>query len=323
MTKIHEAVLSGRFPSAPALARELEVSPRTVQRDIEYMRDMLGARIEYDASRHGYYYADQGVALPAARLSEGELVSLLVGTKVLGQYEGTPFEADLKRAFNRISESLPEEVSVHLGELASVMSFNVTCPRPADLALFGRLTEAIKDGERLRIEYSSLSRSETRTREIDPYRLACVDGAWYLAAYCHLRREIRLFVPDRILAFEETGHSFAVPKDFDFEDYMRGAFGVMRGGKRRRVRLRFTGMAARYVPERRWHPSQSLKTSVDSCELEMTVSGLDAVARWVMSFGGECEVLAPKELKASVIEGHEAGIRRNRRRAGRERTLNG
>jgi predicted DNA-binding transcriptional regulator YafY len=53
MTRIHSAILSGGFPSAPAIARELEVSPRTVQRDIEYMRDMLGARIEYDASRHG------------------------------------------------------------------------------------------------------------------------------------------------------------------------------------------------------------------------------------------------------------------------------
>jgi predicted DNA-binding transcriptional regulator YafY len=260
--------------------------------------------------RHGYYYTDDGVALPATRLSEGELVSLLVGTKVLAQYEGTPFETDLKRAFNRIVESLPEEVSVHLGELASVMSFNVTCPRPADLALFVRLTDAVRRNQRLHITYAGL-RGKATERVIDPYKMASVDGAWYLAAFCHLRSEVRLFVPDRILDAEDTGQVFAAPKDFDFNEYMRGAFGVMRGGRRRRVRLRFTGMAARYVPERRWHSSQRLKTSTDSCELEMTVAGLDAVARWVMSFGGECKVLAPEKLRTKVVDGHRAGLGRN------------
>lgn len=320
--RIHEEIGSGGCPSAPELARLIEVSSRTIQRDIEYMRGPLGMKIEYDAVSHGYFYLKDGVELPAPRLTEGELVAVLVGTKVLAQYAGTPFEADLRRAFARMAELMPEEASLHLGELADATAFAVTAPRPAELKLFRKLVGAVRRKRRLRIVYASLSGGRTTARVVDPYKLACVNAAWYLVAHCHTRKEVRLFVPDRIREVEETGGTFRLPKGFDFEEYMKGAFGVMRGGRRRRVRLRFTGLAASYVPERVWHSTQKVTRKVtpkagatsDECVLEMTVTGLDAVARWVMSFGGECEVLAPEDLRASVVEGLRAGVRRNRRR---------
>lgn len=315
MGQIDSAIRSGGFPNARGLAGEIEVSARTVQRDIEYMRDVLGAPIEYDPTKHGYYYTRAGYTLPAARLTEGELVSILVASKVLNQYAGTPFEADLRRAFVRITSMLSGEVCVHLNELAEATAFGVTAPRPADLELFQKLTDAVRRRRRLRIVYASLSGARASERTIDPYKMACLDGAWYLVAFCHRRREVRLFVPDRIVDVTETGARFARPRGFDFEQYMARSFGVMRGGKPRRVRLRFTGMAARFVPERKWHSTQVVKRSGDTTVLEMTVTGLDDVARWVMSFGGECQVLAPGELREKVMEGFRSGVRVYRRRS--------
>ena len=311
LTRIHEGIGSGCFPSAPRLADEIEVSPRTIQRDIEFMRDQLGMQIEYDAVKHGYFYPRDGYELPAPRLREGELVALLVGTKVLEQYAGTPFEADLRRAFGRMAVMLPDEVAVHMGELADATAFRVTAPMPAELALFGKLTSAAQRRKRLRIVYASLSSGRTTRRKVDPYRMVCVDGAWYLVAHCHRRGEVRLFVPDRMREVAEMGEGFRAPKDFDLAEYMKGSFKVMRGGRPRRVRLRFTGMAATYVPERKWHSTQSVKAHGKTVDLEMTVTRLDEVAAWVMSFGGDCEVLAPEELRRKVVGGLRAGSRRN------------
>ncbi len=91
---------------------------------------------------------------------------------------------------------------------------------------------------------------------------------------------------------------------------MSGAFKVMRGGgKPRKVRLLFTGRLARYAGERRWHPTQKVSWRGNDCILEMTVTALDELAAWVMSFGGECAVLAPRELRDLVVEGHRRGAR--------------
>lgn len=176
LMRIHEEIRSGRYPSAPRLASLIEVSPRTVQRDIEYMLGPLGMRIEYNPAKHGYHYLQDGVELPAPRLGEGELVAVLVGTKVLAQYAGTPFEANLRRAFARMEKILPEEVSLRVTDLADAADFSVTAPRAADIELFRRLIAAVRRRRRLSVVYESLSGGKTTSRVVDPYRMACVNA---------------------------------------------------------------------------------------------------------------------------------------------------
>jgi len=311
---IDDALRAPSAPTAGALADALEVSARTIHRDIGYMRDVFRAPIVYDPDERGFRYVDDGFALPAPKLTRGELVSMLVASRALEQYAGTPFEADLRRAFEKIEELLPEEVSCSVRELASATSFRFTAPRACDLERFARLTKAVRQRRRLRIVYESASRGKTSGRTVDPYHLTSRDGAWYLLAYCHQRKQVRMFVPDRMQLVEETGESFHLPEEFDPEQYMAGAFRTMRGGRRVRVKLEFTGLAARLVPERLWHTSQKVTRRADgSVRLEMTVTGLDEVAGWVMSWGGECRVLAPAKLRRDVVDGLTAGLKRNRK----------
>ena len=119
---IDQAVRAGRWPNARTLAEQLEVQPRTIRRDIAYMRDQLRAPLEFDAARHGFYYTEPAYRLPYFQMTEGELVALLLAERLLGQYRGTPFEQDLHRAFARITQLLPESVSVRLDALADCLS---------------------------------------------------------------------------------------------------------------------------------------------------------------------------------------------------------
>jgi len=95
MIRIHQALQSGKYPNASKLAREMEVSTKSIHRDLEFMRDRLGLPLEYDGSRFGYFYTQEVSSFPTMQVTEGELFALLVAEKALQQYRGTNFEKPL------------------------------------------------------------------------------------------------------------------------------------------------------------------------------------------------------------------------------------
>ena len=86
MMKIHQAIQSGEFPNTTKLAEQLEVSTKSIQRDIEFMRDRFELPLEYNKARNGYFYSQEVSAFPTLQITEGELFALLVAEKALQQY---------------------------------------------------------------------------------------------------------------------------------------------------------------------------------------------------------------------------------------------
>ena len=109
---IDEAIRSGSFPSIKQLASGCEVTRRTIERDIEYLRDMYQAPIEYDNVKRGYYYSEPNFFIKSVMLTEGELFSIALFDNLLEQFRNTPIEAALRRIFAKIVKSMPERVSV-------------------------------------------------------------------------------------------------------------------------------------------------------------------------------------------------------------------
>src|SRR5437762_1843215 len=95
MLRIHAAIQSGKYPNASVLAKELDVSTKSVHRDLDFMRDRLILPLEWDGSQRGYHYTGKVSAFPAVQISEGEIVALVVAEKALQQYRGTSFEKPL------------------------------------------------------------------------------------------------------------------------------------------------------------------------------------------------------------------------------------
>jgi predicted DNA-binding transcriptional regulator YafY len=143
IARIDQAIRAGRWPNASTLARELEVSARTVQRDIEFLRDRLQAPLEFDAVRNGYRYTSPDYRLPFFRLTEGELVALFLAEKVLRQHRGTPYESDLRLAFSRLARGLAGEVTIDLATLGEALSVTPTVVAEQDLATFRTLSAAV------------------------------------------------------------------------------------------------------------------------------------------------------------------------------------
>src|SRR6516162_10171740 len=88
MMRMHQRLKAGRYPNCRKLAEELEVSSKTVQRDIDFMRYRLGLPIEYDQLHFGFYYTEPVANFPTIEISQGELVALYIGQRALAQYKG-------------------------------------------------------------------------------------------------------------------------------------------------------------------------------------------------------------------------------------------
>ncbi|RJR52776.1 MAG: WYL domain-containing protein [Desulfobacteraceae bacterium] len=209
---IHNQVKAGKYPNTPKLASSLEVNTRTIQRDVEFLRDMLRAPLEYSRVKNGYYYTSP-FEMPHLNLTEGEQVALFLGQKLLLQCAGTPLEEPIRNAFTKICLCLPQGVSVDMDSLEQVVSFDVQPLRGDEQKLAGTyhfLTRAIENRRSLHIHYYTVSRDELTLRKVDPYHLRYFQGAWYLIAYCHFCQEVRTFALDRIRRLEVLEETFQV-----------------------------------------------------------------------------------------------------------------
>jgi predicted DNA-binding transcriptional regulator YafY len=305
MMRMHARLKSGRYPNCRKLADELEVSSKTVQRDIDFMRYRLGLPIEYDQLHFGFYYTEPVSSFPNIEISEGELIALYIGQKALAQYKGTSFEAPLSTAFRKITDGLRDTISVTWSDLDSAISFRSTGRAVADVHLFEQLSHAVFKQIEVRFEYKKPGAACYEQRYVQPYHLGCVENLWYLFAFDLDRRGLRTFALPRIRNVRVSKTKFRRPIDFSIGRYLEQSFGVYARPTKTKhnVRISFDTFAAPLVQERQWHPSQKIKSLRNGgAELSMTLSNLEEVERWVLSWGSHADVAGPAELKTQVAK---------------------
>ncbi len=290
----------GRYPNCRQLAEEYQVSSKTIQRDLDYMRYQLDAPIAYSAQHRGYHYTEASYKLPAISIKESDLFAIYLVEKLLEQYQGTPIYHNLCSVFRKIEDSLPEKITMDPGEDSSrftVLPASTTMIAPG---IWETVTSALRLSRRLQVRYQTPG-NPAQVRELDPYHGVRFEGDWYLVAYCALRQEIRTFSLARMMAVEMLADEFAIPADFDFRRLTGSHFGVHWSDALYEVRIWFAAEVAGYVLERRWRPSQKIEEQGDgSLVLSMTVNHLLELKRWVLSWGSAARVLAPEGFRADV-----------------------
>lgn len=301
MMLLHARLKADDFPNCRQIAEELEISAKTIQRDIDFMRDRLGLPIDYNPTRFGFRYSEPVTNFPSISVSEGEITALFVAQKALAQYKGTPFEGPLRSAFRKITDGLKEKVSFSWSELDEVISFRATGASVADLELFETVSRAVLRLVEVECDYQGLRSKSYERRRIRPYHLASLENQWYLFAQDTRVGQLRTFALPRMRKAVLTNKGFRRPPDFSVSQVLRGSFGVFAGVNKYRIRLRFDAFAARLVTERTWHESQRVEQLRDgSAVLKMELGGLEEVERWILSWGSHVKVLGPARLRDMV-----------------------
>lgn len=304
--RIHTAIQSGKYPNASKLAREMEVSSKSIHRDIEFMRDRMELPIEYDGSKFGYYYSGEVGAFPTLQITEGELFALIVAEKALQQYRGTNFEKPLLSAIKKMEQSLPDTISINFAEWEQTISFRTRAEPILDLKIFSALGKATAERQQLELTYRKPGQRDAEKRVVDPYHLGNINGEWFMFGFDYLRNDVRTFVPARIKAMKATGKTFPRPQKFSLEKRLRDSFGVHSAQGEFEIVIRFNERVADYIREKRWHDSQRLVELKDGgVELHLKLSSLYEIERWILGWAGNAVVIKPLELVEMVRKSAE------------------
>lgn len=299
---IDKAVRSGKYPNANKLAAIAEVNPRTIQRDIEYMRDMYRAPLEYDPVRRGYYYTEENFFMKGVPLTEGELFAIALFDPLLNQYKNTPLEKALRAVFSKIIHCLPDKVSVDTGFLNSQVSFIPDQAVNIDIKVFETVFTALRKKQTVSFEYRSLEQSRYSARKADPYHAICQRGNWYFIGYCHERKEPRMFAFSRMRSAVPGKGGYSIPADFDPHVFFDRETGVWASSRiARTVELQFEKEVGTYALDRQWHSTQTVRENKDgSVYVKFTTTQIPEVLRWVLGQGHTVKVLGPRELVKMV-----------------------
>lgn len=297
MHRIFERIRSGDFPNRPTLAREIEVSKKTIYRDIEFMKDFMKLPIKFDVHRRGYHFSSPVSNFPLLKLTEGELFAIFVGEKALEQYVGTPYEKPLRNTFKKFTAGLSGELLFQWSELQNAISFKSIEVNTVDARAFQQLTMAIRQRREITFDYRGLKDIRFKARRAQPYELVSADNQWYLFAFDLKSRGIKKFVPGRMKALHSTKTKFVKPAKFSAAKELENSFGVFSGGKPKTIQILFDGYAAQLIRERNWHPSQRITERRDGkLELCLTLGGFEEIERWLLSWGDRAQVISPPEL---------------------------
>jgi predicted DNA-binding transcriptional regulator YafY len=313
MKFIYDAIKTERRPNCSLLAKKLEISAKTVQRDIDYMRYQLNLPIEYDQERHGFYFTERVAHFPSVHISESELVALLVARKAVERYANTPFQKPLATAFQKLSAGLDGQINFNWQELEHTFDFRPIGIPQQNLAIFETVAAALREERELELQYRKLEAKRPELRRVQPYSLVCIENLWYLRAWDLVRRDLRTFHVGRITQAKKLSHRFKRPAGFDVNESFLDSIGVYIGTEPENVVFRFSGWAATMIGERVWHPSQTIRKRADDVvELKLTVAINPELERWLWSWGDAVEVISPVTLRDRVRASHQRAAVRNR-----------
>ena len=301
MLRIHDELRRGALVNCTKMMNALEVSRKTIVRDIAFMRDQLNLPIEFDPLIQAYRYTHPVNAFPTVHVTEGELLALLVARRALEQYQGTPFHRQLELAFDKLTSGLKDRISFSPADELRAVSFKNIGLGRTDLAVFNALSGAVLRQEEVAFAYRKPGDAKKSARRVRPYHLANRENLWYLIGFDLERGALRTFALPRISDVTVTKATFTRPPDFSPENFFATALGVLGGAGDYRVAIRFAPSVTERVREREWHESQEIRELADGgIELTMRLGALTEVEQWVLGWGAAAEVIGPAELRDSV-----------------------
>lgn len=299
---IDAAIRSGKKFTAKDFAEEFEVDKRTIDRDIEYMRDMLNAPIEFDRDLHSYIYTEENYYIKAVPMSEGELFSVALFDQLLEQYKNTPLEKNLRAIFSKIVSSLPNTVTFDSAFLSGNVTFIPDYAAMIEPKVFETIFSALQNRMTLEFDYRPLQKTTFMHRKIDPYHAVCQKGNWYVIGYCHDKGNVRIFSFSRISAPKKTRARFEIPSTFKPEDFFDKELGIWLSDKNvMQVELLVSKEIGTYALDRYWNSTQKTEQLKDgSVRVTFQTTQIREVLRWVLGQGSTVRVINPPELVEMV-----------------------
>ncbi len=297
---------AGKSYAVSDLSKMFGTSRRTIFRDLKELQ-AIGVPFHYDA-RTGGYTIEPEFFLPPVDLSLQEALGLLLLAHKTRDQIQTPFKNSVLWAALKIENNLPARIRQYCNTALQNISTRPCAQAPVTHSAgldktFAQLQQAIVKKRKVNIRYHSLFEGTIIDVELSPYHLLYNKRAWYVLGRSSLHKSVRTFKLNRIRELTTTQRCFVDGEKFDVYDYIGRAWSMIPEGRIYNIKLRFLPKVANNVAEVQWHSTQKVVRNSDgSATVEFRVDGLGEITWWILGYGDQVQVLAPKELRKKVLE---------------------
>jgi predicted DNA-binding transcriptional regulator YafY len=283
-----------RYWSGADLSERLEVTPRTLRRDVDRLRS-LGYPVNSTSGVDGGYQLGAGATLPPLLLDDDEAVAVAVGLRTAASGTVTGIEEASVRALSKLEQVLPSRLRRRVTSLNAFIVPLASGGPTVPAEILSVIAGACRDCEMLRFGYRSREGAAS-TREVEPHRLVHTGRRWYLAAWDTERKNWRTFRVDRIEPKLTTAARFMPrePPDGDFAAYVSRSVMYTPNPHHAKVTLH---ASVEMVAERIPHSGEVLEAIDDhTCVLHTGAHSLDSLSVYLALIGFDFEVHEPPEL---------------------------
>jgi predicted DNA-binding transcriptional regulator YafY len=310
---------SSRRVTIDELAARTGVSTRTIRRDLEALQSAGFPLFDEVHDGKKYWTLEQRAfrRLDDTGFTLAEMTALYFSRSLVECLAATPFQRDVRSAFDKLAAALTPGMRQLLDRLPLVMQAKAepggqssmddpatpataskqSAPRSARVA---QLLDATLHHRRVTMRYHSFSSNREKDYLLEPYRLVFAQGGLYVVAFVPEYKQLRTFAVERILSLSLTEERFD-PIELP-EDAFAHSLGVNQGTPER-IEVVFEPRIARYVKERVWHPSQQATEAPDgSLTMTLNVCNDWALRSWILGFGPLARVTAPPELATQILD---------------------
>lgn len=291
---------------ADELAKRLECTKRTVQRDLSVLQQVFPIQFEQsDFGKKLWKLAPHFIESEKLQLTMTEMMSLYLSQQLLAPLAGTPFGDGLATALQKIQAILPTRAMSHFAGLDDQFMIKSLgqedyVGRSKEIAI---LNDAILCQKVLKITYHSGSQDRELTTLFHPYGMVLLSASLYCIGWLEEYAEVRTLKVSRLKGVQGTDKTFEKPATFSLARHTHGAFGVFGPGRMQTIRARFTGWAATNVREHLWHRSQRIVEKQDGTLVaEFDLNNTVEFKRWLLGFGRHASVIRPKALALEIAE---------------------
>jgi predicted DNA-binding transcriptional regulator YafY len=308
---------AGESYTANELSDIFGTSRRTIFRDLKELQAM-GIPYHFDTQTGGYTLEPE-FFLPPPDLNPQEALSLLLLAQKLSSQIQLPFKRSALLAALKIESNLPADIRKYCSTALRNISTRADTQIPARQnaqfdRVFTQLQEAIAKKRIVDICYQPFFENVIIDIEMCPYRLFYNNQTWHVLGRSRPNKSIRTCELNCIKELKITDECYPGGEAFDVSEYLGGAWSMAPEGRIYHVRLHFMPKVANNVAEVKWHKTQKVtRKNDDSVIVEFRVDGLNEITWWVLGYGDQVQVLAPKELRERVLQIAQNMIKLNRK----------
>lgn len=283
-----------RYWSGAELSRRLEVTGRTLRRDVDRLRN-LGYPVHSTSGVEGGYQLGAGATLPPLLLDDDEAVAVALGLRTSAQSGVSGIEEASVRALLKLEQVLPPRLRPRVAALHGFVVPLENRGPSVDASMLSMMAGACRDCEGMRFRYQDRAGSAT-SRDVEPHRLVHTGSRWYLIAWDIGRKDWRTFRLDRIEGKPKSSTRFQArkPPDGDFAKFVSKSLSRAPYPIQARITL--------YAPlenlAKRIPPSAGVLEAIDaaSCLLKTGAHSMEGIVMHLSWLGVAFRVHEPPEL---------------------------